>query len=241
MYKTKKIKKKIAILLYGLSYCENFKHFNKKQFNINYKKSLENYKNVLFNYFNSNYFDIDIFICTNKSKKSDELINDFKPKKYLFIEDNFKDMKTYYDENKSNILEKNKLLKIQHPERYYYTNIKKLSVLKLCKEYSEENKIKYNNVILTRFDLKFNISFEEANISYGMFNVISMLEKPNLIDDNFYLFPYYNINNLIKILEENLCEWGHSYKKYFDDIFDLNFLYNENKNIKFLSFYSINR
>ena len=74
-----------------------------------------------------------------------------------------------------------------------------------------------------------------------MFNIISMLEKPNLIDDNFYLFPYYNINNLIKILEDNLCEWGHSYKKYFDDIFDLNFLYNENKNIKFLSFYSINR
>ncbi len=239
--KQKKLKKKIAILLYGLSYCENFKHFNKKQFNINYKKSLENYKNVLFNYFNSNYFDIDIFICTNKSKKNDELINDFKPKKYLFIEDNINNMKTYYDENKSNILEKNKLLKIQHPERYYYTNIKKLSVLKLCKEYSEENKIKYNNIIITRFDLKFNISFEEANINYGMFNVISMLEKPNLIDDNFYLFPYYNINNLIKILEENLCEWGHSYKKYFDDIFDLNFLYNENKNIKFLSFYSINR
>jgi len=239
--KQNKYQKKLALLLYGISYDENHRYYTNKKIVIDYKNSLDNYKKYIMAYFEKNNFEIDIFICTNENKKKPNIIDDYKPKGCLFIKDNCSEMKKYYQNNLQEILDIKKNRKHQHHERYYYTNIKKLKVLELCKDYSKKNKVKYDNIILTRFDLNFNIDFNEAKINYGMFNIISMLEKPDIIDDNFYLFPQNSIDDFIKILKNNLCEWGHTYKKYFEEIFDLNFIYNENKNIKYLSFYNIVR
>ena len=74
-----------------------------------------------------------------------------------------------------------------------------------------------------------------------MFNVVSLLEKPNLIDDNFYLFPGSNLEKFINILKDNLNIWGHGFKDLFNKYFDINYLYNENLNIKYLSYYKIIR
>ena len=169
---------------------------------------------------------------TNDSNLKNDIINDYKPIKYEFVTD----IKNKYNKYK-NSTRKNG----PHPERYFFTNIKKLRALELCLEHSKKNKIYYDSIILTRFDLKFNISLDEININYGMFNVVSLLEKPNLIDDNFYLFPGSNLEKFINILKDNLNIWGHGFKDLFNKYFDINYLYNENLNIKYLSFYKIIR
>ena len=52
----------MALLLYGISYHPKFKHFKNCKFKIDYKKSIENYKNILISYFKSKNFSVDIFI-----------------------------------------------------------------------------------------------------------------------------------------------------------------------------------
>lgn len=237
--KQKVFNKKIAILLYGISYDNNHAYFTNKIKIINYKNSLENYKKYLFNHFKNNNFEIDIFICSNSNEKEKDIVKVYNPKKYLFIDDNKNEYNEYYKNNKKKIDKLSKLRKNLHPERYYYTNIKKLKVLNLCKEYANEHKIKYDNILLTRFDLSFEIDFNEVNINYCNFNVISTLENPEFIDDNFYIFPFHFTDNIVNILNNNLCEWGHSYKKYFAKHYDINYIYNQNKNIKYLDFYKI--
>jgi hypothetical protein len=227
----KKYNKKMAILLYGISYDEKLLHFNKKLYLINYKKSLDNYKNILINYFKNLNYSIDIFICTNDNLLKKDLIKDYAPVDYLFVKDDKNEFNNYNNFKND----------MKYPERYYYTNTKKLKVLELTLEYSKKNKIYYDNIILTRFDLNFNIPFNEVSICYGMFNIISMLESNTLVDDNFYLFPGSNLQKVIKIIRDNLNLWGHGLKELLKNNFDINYILNENKNVKYLSFYSIVR
>ena len=58
------MKEKIAILLYGISYLENFIHFKGRKLNIDYRNSIENYKEYLFEYYKN--YDIEPgLICLN--------------------------------------------------------------------------------------------------------------------------------------------------------------------------------
>lgn len=230
--KQNKYNKKMAILLYGISYHSDFKHFKYSKIKIDYRQSIENYKNILISYFKKKNFSIDIFIVTNDHNLKKDIINDYNPINYEFITDS----KNQYDK-----YNKSKINNGPHSLRYFFTNTKKLKLLELCLNNSKKNKIYYDSIIMTRFDLKFNISLDEVNINYGMFNLVSVLENPNLIDDNFYLFPGSNLENFIKILKNNLNIWGHNFKDLFSEKFDINYLYNENLNIKYLNFYRIIR
>lgn len=82
---------KVAIILTGLSYCEKYRHAsipnNINEIMVDYRESFANYKQYLINYFREKGFIIDIFIATNPSSLSEQLLNDYKPKDYLFIDD----------------------------------------------------------------------------------------------------------------------------------------------------------
>ena len=55
----------------------------------------------------------------------------------------------------------------------------------------------YDLILITRFDLLFQKKFHESNINFDKFNIVSILERPDLICDNFYLFPYKYIQILL--------------------------------------------
>jgi hypothetical protein len=88
-------KKRLAMILCGLHYCENYSHHSNESFFISYQHYFYNIKKSLYNFFENNY-DIDTFISTNDSPILNNLLDDYKPLEYII----------------SNESKNNKLLKI---------------------------------------------------------------------------------------------------------------------------------
>ena len=202
------MKKKIAILLFGFSKMDSSITGKKTD----YEKSYENYKKFIFKYFEKIGYDIDVYYCTNKLDKKNEI----------------------------------KLRKKYNPKKFIYTdhgrNLKLFYCCKLCLD----NKIKYNLVLATRFDLIFKKKFSKSNIDFNKFNLVSILEKPNLICDNFYLMPYKYLNSFMncQLLGGLKGSCGHCLKKYFDKVINeknINYILSENVCIADLSFYKLGR
>jgi hypothetical protein len=208
---------KIAILLFGKSYDNNyFNHNYSKNTIIDYKYSYDNYKEYIYKFFNNKGYDIDTYFSTNISNPEiqSELINKYNPIKYNFIS------------NKTNN-------QISRNEKF--KNVIELLL--------SENKI-YDLVLITRFDLLFNIDFNESNIKFDKFNLVSILEKPHLICDNFYLFPYKYINNFFNVVNKNINTSFHYIKNDIDNINGesfVNYILSNNTIIRDLKFYTIVR
>ena len=192
---------RLALILFGLSYCKEYdrneKYNGRKKgiFLVDYRKSIENYKKYIFNHFSKLGYEIDVFICTNNSSKEQNVLDDFKPKSYLFVGDSFDNI----DHEDRNI------------RRYLSRNTKVINATKLCLEYSEKNNIKYKHVLITRFDLLFKRKFNDIN--YDKFNISFSLNKENdnkKICDNFYFLPFNMLNKFYKILKLSKFESTHN-------------------------------
>lgn len=209
--------KKLALLLFGISYKEEYKHWSRKCFIINYKNSIDNYRKYLISYFKKQNYDVDIFISTYDNHEKDNIIRDYSPKSYIFTKNFVTNM---------------------HMGR----NLHFLNCLNLCIGYANENNINYDLVIMTRFDLLFKIPFEQVRIDYDTLNLVSVLERSNLIDDNFYIFPYEYIDNMKNIVKLNNRINMHYVKDHFVKIFKrINYLKNDHCFVKDLTFFDINR
>lgn len=211
---------KLCVLLFGLSYSENTKnYYTHKNTKIDYRLSFDNYKKYIYEYFEDLGYEIDTYLCTNFSNNEiqNQIIEDYSPKDYLFLEE--KELEAKY------------LIKIHN------RNLKFLNVMKLVQESGNE----YDLCLITRFDLNFNIQFSDVNIMLDRMNVVSMLERKNLICDNFYILPFNKLPLLIKFTEEHLFDSFHYFYKNFKKLFNLNFLLDERKRIILLSFYDIIR
>lgn len=91
---------KLAILFFGMSKC-TYKHWRHGEiFEINYKKSYDNYQEYLFDYFKNKGYAIDIYFSTNEMDQQDriELIDTYKPVDYMFSTDDV--IKKQYSRNK---------------------------------------------------------------------------------------------------------------------------------------------
>lgn len=156
------------------------------------------------------------------------------------------DIDVYYVTNKLSMEDELILRNKYNPVKYMYTkygrNVKLLNCCKLCLD----SKIKYNLVLVTRFDLIFKKKFNESNIDFNKFNLVSILEKPHLICDNFYLMPYKYLNSFMDCLLQGGVRGscGHFLKKYFDKVINeknINYILNENVCVPELSFYKLGR
>tara|TARA_B100001059_G_C17818923_1_gene577010 strand:- start:1333 stop:2115 length:783 start_codon:yes stop_codon:yes gene_type:complete len=227
------LKKKIAIILFGISYLNKYEHWNNNDnYIIDYRKSLENYREYILDYFKNLGYDIDIYICTNllDDNMKNNILNDYKPKSYKFIK------------NYNNI--------------YASSNIKLKESIKLCLD----SNIKYDNCLITRFDLLFKEKL--TNINYNKINIISELSKEEgyTICDNFYFIPFKYLkqfNDIIKIdydninIKRNINDKDHYeyinkfHRHYIKDkikkISDIHYIKNEKTYLDSLSFYKINR
>ena len=210
---------KLALLLFGISKVEYIHiHANRKQkCFVDYEKSYENYKKFIFDFFENKGYDIDVYFTTNMldDENKKKICEKYKPIKYNFIENNYK------DKNKSR-------------------NEKLNNVINLCLN----SGFTYDLILITRFDLLFQKEFDKSNIDIDKFNLVSILEKPNLICDNFYLFPYKYFQIFSNIVKQNLnvsfhCIQEHLYNRLNKT--SVNYILNENFCIANLSFYKIFR
>ena len=210
---------KLAFLLFGISKLNKYEHWYKPtgwKFDIDYNYSYNNYKKYIFQYFENKGYEIDIYFCSNKLDENDSLdiIKTYNPVKCSFIDNDI--------------------------NRFISRNKKLDKVIDLCLETNN----KYDLILITRFDLFFKKNFNESNIILDKFNLVSILESPNLICDNFYLFPYKYLQAFSKIVKKNLTGCFHHIKHDIENINGtdfVNYILNENKNIAGLSFYKIVR
>ena len=205
--------KKVALIFFGLSYHKYFNHWTGGNFLVNFRNSYENYQKFIYSYFHKLGYEIDVYFCTNILEKEHliELLNMYKPKKYSMIE------------NYDNIFKSR--------------NTKLSSAIKCCLD----SNIKYDICLITRFDLLFQKEFETCNINFETINIVSILEKPNLICDNFYLLPYRLLEEFYKLIENNIETRFHDIIEPLSKISEINYILNENVFVAELSFYKIVR
>ena len=203
---------RLGLLLFGVS-LEINKHWQYGTlYSLDYNNSYDNYQKYIFEYFTKKGYDIDVYISTNKfinDKDVNELTEKYKPVKCSFIED-----------REDIVLSRNKKLE---------------SVIDLCINEGNE----YDLILITRFDLLFQKDFANSNIDFDKINIVSVLEKSNLICDNFYLFPYKYLKPFKKIIKKCSNINHRNIKKDLEKIDSINYILNENCDINELSFYKI--
>ena len=206
--------KKIAVLFFGLT-CHIYRHHSGKLKKIDYSLSLNNYQEYIYKYFENLGYQIDTYIATNNYRdelKKKRIKDKIKPKKFAFIK-NFRN---------------------KHKSR----NTKFLKVIELC--LNED--INYDLVLITRFDLLFQKKFEESNIKLDKFNLVSILERNDLICDNFYLFPYQYLRKLYELLKDRPMLNYHRIKHLIESLNGenfINYILNEHNDINHLTFYKL--
>ena len=209
--------KKLALLLFGMSYREYFHWLSKRNVEIDYKKSLENYKTFIFEYFEKLGYKIDVFFATNEidNDEKEKLLEIYKPVDYVFM---------------------------KHNENWREgRNEKFRNVIDLCVKHKDNN---YDHVLITRFDLLFQKNFQESDIQFEKFNLVSILEKDHLICDNFYFFPIQMLDRFKELCDFWAWRRFHDLKHKLEEtlgIDSIHYILNEHKFVNSLSFYKIVR
>ena len=196
---------KVAICLFGISRLQN----------IDYRKSVLNYKQHLFGYFISKGYEVDVYFCTNKLATADllELLHVYTPVNYQCID----------NVNNFTISRNQKV-----------TNVVRQVI---------ESRVAYDHICVTRFDLLFQTPFHRANINLERFNNVSVLEHKGVICDNFYLFPARMAQAFHRTLLE-VPTTSHHYlqQKIEENIQEpIHFITDERVFVRDLSFYKIVR
>ena len=203
---------KLALILFGISLEINRYWQYGALYSVDYKNSYDNYQRYIFDYFKGKGYDIDVYISTNKLNSDDdiaEIIDKYKPVKYRIADD---------------------------CEDYIISRNKKLeSAIDLCIEGGGE----YDLVLITRFDLLFQKDFADSNIQFDKLNIVSVLERPNLICDNFYLFPHKYLKDFQQVIRKCANINHRNIKNDLEKIAPINYILNENRDISELSFYKI--
>lgn len=144
------IMKKVALLLRGISYMKKYIRIGGDNIEkyIDYRITYDSIKTNIIQQLQSSGYDVDIFISTYNSELNEQLLSDYKPKKYTFI-----------DFNRYNHMNRHKCL-AQHI----------CNVIDLLQKHINETKDNYDFVIVTRFDTNFGDSIMNFNFNPTKFN-----------------------------------------------------------------------
>tara|TARA_B110000208_G_scaffold189178_1_gene250203 strand:- start:230 stop:1129 length:900 start_codon:yes stop_codon:yes gene_type:complete len=184
--------KRLALILRGISFDENFKHVCMPRNNIvNYKYTIDNFNKYIIDPL-SKIFDVDIFFITYNTEKTADIINDYKPKDYILIEDT--------DEWYSN----NSIVKYSASTLSQYFSSTQKAILKKVESYEKKNNFSYNQILITRFDLFFIKDITSYILDFDKFNLVCYSEGywHHSTYDNFYLFNRKYLNSYYESLDE---------------------------------------
>jgi hypothetical protein len=129
-----------------------------------FNESWDNIKNNIIDDLKLSY-EVDIFLNTYRDDLTENIVDKMKP------------VSTLYNESRHG----RDSMKFIVP-----TQIVECSVL--IKTYEAENNLKYDYIIITRFDLTFNNKFSEYNIIYDKINMECMFVPDYNSGDNFFFF-----------------------------------------------------
>ena len=102
--------------------------------------------------------------------------------------------------------------------------------------------IKYDLILLTRFDIYIIKEFTKQNTDINKFNLVSVIDTENECDDNLYIFPLKYLKPFIEIIKNKIKNgYGshtmHHIKNEFEQNMDVNYIcddrYNEVANLSF--------
>ena len=210
---------RMALLLFGISSGYN----SKRGYNVNFTKSVKNYKTHIYKYFIELGYDIDVYMVTNILPHTikTQLESTYRPVNVIYVESHLE----LRSKTETNVLKNEKWLKVM--------------------ELVLGNQQSYELIILTRFDLMFQIPFETANIQLDKFNIVSELERPGIICDNFFIFPFRFLKPLFSKMKTflnakptNMIHHSLEIIKSIPDI-QINFIKNEGVKVAQLTFYKL--
>jgi len=174
----------IAIILRGISYDDNYicKRDN-RTFTIDYRRSIDNYLENIINPLKKINKEIHFFIITNKHLYSNDLINTFKPKRYILLEENI----------------------VKKSERVYSPIAERCrDGLYLVRDYMAEECIEYEWIIMTRFDLKFHKPLTTYDWDEKCINVGLRCKFQKNICDNLHILKPSLLSFLIECFDKVL-------------------------------------
>lgn len=178
------MKKKLAILIRGQS--QNIFYSHKKIKILDYKNFNNQYEDMI-KKFDTDY-EIDIFMHTFKSKylNENEIINYYKPKAYNITESFISENTKCQSEIGKNI----------------YFSLK--NVIELYFNFCTQESIKYDLILIMRFDWFPNDNIDLNKINSNYFNVYGVFEKNKKIfsDDNILLTSHENLKEYNNALEK---------------------------------------
>lgn len=163
----------IAICLRGIHYEQSDIR------NVNYKKSLLNFEKFIFDNLKENGNNTYTYITTYHTELENELINDFKPNNIILNNYNIND--SIYT--------------------IYLTQY--IEIIDMVINDELKLGIKYDSIIIFRFDLIFFKYINEMNIDYNKFN-ICMKHSSGNADADFWIIPRHYLEKFRTILINNL-------------------------------------
>lgn len=243
----------IIILLYSKSNSNSKLNTDKIIYTPRGYKIIDYYNNVISNSLRKNYKlkDKSIAICLFGIHYQDNYrhhrlgnININFQKYTNNIKNLFKDFKKndyYIVTNNSPI--QNKLYDNYNPKEILYTSKKRDSKILMILEYLKDSRNIYDFIAISRIDIFYMIDLYDIDME--KINIISILEGPDLICDNFYLIPYKYLDTMINIFR-NIKKYSthnlipsHGLKNIFREKMGINYLKNENTDVWNLTSYYI--
>ena len=210
---------RVALLLWGIAHRDHFVHTTGERKNqadsVDYRASLANYRERIFEFVRAGGYEIDVFICTAPTPIFEQLLADYQPVRWSVTDDT--------------------------PNAYQTRNTRMVGASNLCLQYSIENDIEYAFVISTRFDLHFNEPFRYEHLRLDHINIVSILEKPHLICDNLYIMPFWLLGRFKEIFERDIARNAHYFKAEIERLGPVHYFKNEHRGVGHLSFYRIVR
>ena len=212
---------RFALILTGLSWAVPRAHYwpwlsNWAVYKTDYRESLANYRARVLGSFTG--WGADVFCVTNPSPVAEQLLRDYTPRAALFLQARPRDP----------------------PWRSKQQKL--LAGVRLCIEAARRG-VSYSMVVITRFDLLFSQPIFPT-LRTDSLNVVSHLERPNLIDDNFYAMPLSMLPSFAEIVRDHSALYA-SHKAYLEQFrkrqLQLHIMHEERRQIEDLTFFCVVR
>lgn len=165
---------------------------------VDYNKSYDNNKEFLLDDLTAEY---DIFISTYHSAKENEMLDIYKPVSSIISDFNV-------DENNFKA------------QLVHHFNCGRMII-----EYEEQNNMRYDMILITRFDYIFFRKFHEMNLDVSKFN-FAMKHSSGNCDDNLWIFPRNMLENFMNAIIHLYQTGGitHAINHQFDNN-DIHYMY----------------
>ncbi|GAB5370718.1 hypothetical protein AAMO2058_001517100 [Amorphochlora amoebiformis] len=177
--------KSLAVLLVGKSFESEYPHFTGFHFEVDYRANQCNLKRRVLDYFKRRGFhDVDFFLVTNDSPMREDMKKAFncQPTSCVF--------ETSPGPNTKFVEKEGSDARLQYNEQILGTEM----IMNSTKEYTQ--------VVMSRFDLEFQIPFDNLTIDWSKVNLISHFWVDDIVDDNFYIVPGHMLPNFLDALKK---------------------------------------